>query len=605
VTETDRRILALALPALGAIAAEPLYNLADTAIVGHLGQIPLDALAIAATALSMAAWLAVFLTTATTSAVARLAARAVADEKGPAHEKDLASAGRVAGAAYLAGAAGGAAAGVMLAVAAPLIGWLLGARGVVLADATGYLRISAIGLPFLYISYAGNGHLTGLANVRTPLRIAVGANVINVALEIGLVFGAGWGLAGSAWGTVFAQAGAAACYAAGSRAARVPGAVRPRTGASRVPPRRPGRAELTELLRDGHRLSVRTIALGVVPMAVTAIAARLGPTDLAGQQIAMRIWYLLSLLLDSLAVPGQVYVSSSLGAGRREEALHVGQRTRRYGLMAGVVLGLVTAALAVTAPGWFTSDAAVAHAATVALAASALTQPLAAMAFVYDGLILGLSDYVAMRRAMIAAALAFAPAGALVLEFRWLGLPGVWGALGVWLTTRWLVLRRRWRRALLLRRVDAGAAGAAVEQLHAEPVLAPGAAAVPATPVSIRVDRAEVPSGRLAYPALGEGMSTQRKQIADDGYHPNHHEKSHIEPSVLPQRNRASSLGERSSRGLACCRAGSRLLRSVRVGRHRAAPVGSLMTQGTRIGRCNSRCEQLWQGTWPVDQVPC
>jgi Na+-driven multidrug efflux pump len=181
----------------------------------------------------------------------------------------------------------------------------------VLTDATGYLRISAIGLPFLYISYAGNGHLTGLANVGTPMRIAVAANVVNVALEIGLVFGAGWGLAGSAWGTVFAQIGSAALYVGASRAAQ-------------PPPGRPGRPEIGTLIRDGHRLSVRTIALGVVPMAVTAIAARLGPVDLAGQQIAMRIWYLLSLLLDSLAVPGQVYVSTSLGAGDRAEAYHVG-----------------------------------------------------------------------------------------------------------------------------------------------------------------------------------------------------------------------------------------------------------------------------------------
>jgi putative MATE family efflux protein len=491
--ELDRRIATLALPALGAIAAEPLYNLADTAIVGHLGRVPLDALAIAATALSMAAWLAVFLTTATTSAVARLAAR-----------DQPAAAGRAAGAAYLAGAVGGTAAGIVLAVAAPLIGWILGARGAVLADATGYLRISAIGLPFLYVSYAGNGHLTGLANVRTPLRIAVAANLMNVGLEIGLVFGARWGLAGSAWGTVFAQAAAAALYLAGSRTAR-------------VPPARPGRAELGALVRDGHRLSVRTIALGVVPMAVTAIAARLGPVDLAGQQIAMRIWYLLSLLLDSLAVPGQVYVSSSLGARDRDEAYHVGRRTRRLGIIAGVVLGVVTAGLALMAPGWFTTDAAVARAAETALAVSALTQPLAALAFVYDGLILGLSDYVAMRRAMIIAALAFAPAGVLVLRFHWLGLPGVWGALAVWLAARSLVLGRRWRaefRGLLLR-VDT-VLGAAVEQLRAEPVLAPGPAAGAAAPVRVRVDPAEVAPVPVADPAFRQWVNAEREQITRD-----------------------------------------------------------------------------------------
>jgi putative MATE family efflux protein len=426
----DRRIAALAFPALGAIAAEPLYNLADTAIVGHLGRLPLDALAIAATVLSMASWLAVFLTTATTSAIARLTA--AGDRRGAA---------RTAGAAYLVAAAGGVAAAALLALAAPLFASLLGGRGAVLAASVSYLRISACGLPFLYLGYAGNGHMTGLANVRAVLRVSVAANAANVVLEWALVFGAHWGLAGSAWGTIFAQAGAAGLYVA---AARRGAAVRG-TG---VRPARPGRAEVGGLIRDGHRLLVRTMALGLVPMAVTAIAARLGPVNLAGQQITMRVWYLLSMLLDSLAVPGQVYVSMCLGLGDRAAARRTGQRVLRFGLLAGVVLGVITFALAFMVPGWFTADPAIAHGATTGLAVSALTQPLAALAFVLDGLVLGLEDYAAMRRAMIIAALAFAPAGALVLRLHWLGLPGVWAAVGIWLAARSVLLGRRWAQRL-------------------------------------------------------------------------------------------------------------------------------------------------------------
>jgi Na+-driven multidrug efflux pump len=177
---------------------------------------------------------------------------------------------------------------------------------------------------------------------------------------------------------------------------------------------------------------VRTIALGVVPLATTAIAARLGPVALGGQQIAMRVWYLLSLLLDALAVPAQVYVSSCLGAGDQEGARGVGQRSLRLGLVAGTGLGVVTAALAFCVPVLFTSDPAVRHAAIVALLVAAATQPLAALAFVLDGLILGLSDYVAMRRAMILAILAYVPMAALVLRFHWLA-------------ARALLLGRRWR----------------------------------------------------------------------------------------------------------------------------------------------------------------
>ena len=420
--ELDRRIAALALPALGSIAAEPAYSLADTAIVGHLGRAPLDSLAIAAAALNLTAWLAIFLTTATTSAVAGLAAGRATDR-----------AARTAGAAYVVAAATGLLVALTVLVAAPWIAALLGAHRLVLSGSVSYLRASAAGLPFLYLSYAGNGHLIGLADTRTPLRIAVAANLLNVVLEWLMVYGLHLGLLGSAWGTVAAQVATAALYAASSWR-RAP-----------VRPAKPGRTEVTDLLRDGHQLSVRTIALGVVPLTTTAIAARLGPAALGGQQIAMRVWYLLALLLDALAVPAQVYVSSCLGAGDTEGARLVGRRTLRLGLAAGLGLGVVTAALAFGAPGLFTADPAVRHAATVALLVAALTQPVAALAFVLDGLILGLSDYVAMRRAMILAIGAYAPMAMLVLRFHQLGLPGVWVALGFWLAARAALLGRRWR----------------------------------------------------------------------------------------------------------------------------------------------------------------
>jgi putative MATE family efflux protein len=329
-------------------------------------------------------------------------------------------------------AAGGIVVAVLVAVTAPWVAELLGAREEVLAGTVGYLRASAVGIPFLYLSFAGNGHLIGLADTRTPLRIAVSANVLNVALEVFLVYGVHLGLIGSAWGTVTAQGAAAAWYGAASRRA----AVRPRS---------PGRAEVTALLRDGHQLSVRTIALGVVPLTTTAIAARLGPVALGGQQIAMRVWFLLALALDALAVPAQVYVSSSLGSGDPAGAYRVGRRCLRLGLLAGIGLAVVTAGLAFWVPALFTTDAGVQHAATVALLVAALTQPMAALAFVLDGLILGISDYVAMRRAMILAIAAYVPVAALVLAFPALGLRGIWVALGLWLAARAALLGRRWQ----------------------------------------------------------------------------------------------------------------------------------------------------------------
>jgi putative MATE family efflux protein len=423
-TELDRKIAALAIPALGSIAAEPLYNLADTAIVGHLGRTPLDALAIANSALMLTAWVAIFLSTATTSTVAgRRAANQNAD------------AARAAGAAYLTAAAGGVLVALVVVAAAPLAVRLLagGASAGTISGADDYLRVSAIGVPFLYLSYAGNGHLVGLADTRSPLRIAVGANALNIALEAALVFGAHWGLLGSAWGTVIAQAVAAAWYTLTSRR-RI------------IKPAKPTQQQVRALLRAGHQLSVRTIALGVVPLTTTAIAARLGPVQLGGQQIATRVWYLLSILLDALAVPAQVYVSGALGAEDHEHARLVGRRSLRLGLLAGLALTVITAALAPVIPSVFTHDQAVRHAATIALGVSSLTQPLAALAFVYDGLILGISDYRAMRAAMILAIFAYLPMAALTLRFHALGLTGIWVALGCWLGARTVLLGRRWAR---------------------------------------------------------------------------------------------------------------------------------------------------------------
>src|SRR6202000_335046 len=148
--------------------------------------------------------------------------------------------------------------------------------------------------------------------------IAVGANVVNVGLEIAFVFGLHAGLAGSAWGTVPAQVLAAAAYGYMSRR-------------SPCPPVRPARGDIAEVLRDGHRLSVRTIALGVVPLAATAVAARLGPVPLAGQQVAYRLWGMLSLATDALAVPAQVFISAELGRGDRPAAQRAAPRTLRAG----------------------------------------------------------------------------------------------------------------------------------------------------------------------------------------------------------------------------------------------------------------------------------
>jgi putative MATE family efflux protein len=421
----DRKILAMALPALGAIAAEPLYNLADTSVVSHLGRQPLDALAVAGTSLTVIGWVVAFIATSTATAVARARSSDAQEQIG-----------RSVGAAYLVAISLGALVAVVLSLVAPEISRLLLGNDRPVIASVSYLRLSAFGLPFLFVSFAGMGHFNGLANAGVTFRIAVVSNVLNLVLEVVLVFGLGLGLRGSALGTVIAQVFAATAYAFASF----------RLVDRR--PRTPRFVDLKALLQNGVELTARTLALAAVPIALTAIAARLGADALAGNQIALRVWLALALLLDALAVPAQVYVSEALGSGDVTTAREVGRRVFRLGALAGLVVATGTAAAALFVPELLSPSGAVQADARLALLIGACLQPLAAGAFVLDGLVLGLGDYAALRRTMIFALAGFAPLAALSVTVHTFGLGLLWCAYGTWLACRIALLRRRWNSAI-------------------------------------------------------------------------------------------------------------------------------------------------------------
>ena len=192
----DREILRLALPALGALAAEPLYVLADTAIVGHLGRPQIAALGLAGTVLAGAFTIFNFLTYGTTAVVAR-AVGAGQPER---------AARLAAQALWVSLGIGGVLVVVCEALGAPLLHGL-GAHGQSGAYALTYFRIGALGLPAALLALAGQGYLRGVSNLRRPLVIVVAANAVNIVLEVVFVYGFHWGIAGSAAGTAIAQAG--------------------------------------------------------------------------------------------------------------------------------------------------------------------------------------------------------------------------------------------------------------------------------------------------------------------------------------------------------------------------------------------------------------
>jgi putative MATE family efflux protein len=404
----DKEILKLALPALGALAAEPLYVLADTAIVGHLGTPQLAALALAGTVLTGSFTLFNFLTYGTTAQVARY--------HGAGQEV---VAGRLAAQAlWLSSAIGLGLLALALAFAVPAVHAMGGSHRTG-SLAVLYLRIGAIGLPFALIALAGQGYMRGMSSMRRPFEIVVVSNLANIVLEVVFVYGFGWGLAGSAWGTVIAQAGMGAAFAV--ELLRAP-----------ADDRRP-RAELMRpLARVGGDIFVRTTALYASFLVASAVLARIGSASLAGHQVAFQLWTFLALILDAVAIAGQVIIGRTLGAGHADEAYDAALRMLWWSLVVGAGFAVVMLALIDVLPHAFTSDPHVLGRLRAIWPIFALMQPLNGLVFALDGILIGAGDTRFLKWSMLFAGVGvFVPIALLSLAFDW-GIVGVWlGLIGL------------------------------------------------------------------------------------------------------------------------------------------------------------------------------
>jgi putative MATE family efflux protein len=422
-------MLRLAVPALGALVAEPLFLLADAAIVGRLGTAPLGSLGVASQALTALVSMSIFLAYGTTAAVSR--------QLGAGDQRAAIRYG-IDG-LWLAGAIG-------LGVIA--LGWPLarqvvaafGASPAVTGGAVTYLRISLLGAPSMLLVLAGTGVLRGLQDTRTPLLITVTASILNVALNAALVLGLRWGIAGSAWGTVTAQTLAAGGYLArvtrGARRAGVPLGL--------------DLAGLRASASAGAALFVRTLALQAVLVLATAIAAHLGDAALAAHQIAFRLWNLLALALDAIAIAGQAITGRYLGAGDAPGARTASTRMVAWGAGYGVAFGALLLATRPVLPALFAATPPVRRLLLPVLLIVAAQQPVAGVVFVLDGVLIGAGDQNYLALAGLISAAAFGAAVAAALASR-AGLLGLWAAYSAWLLVRFatLTLRARGSRWLV------------------------------------------------------------------------------------------------------------------------------------------------------------
>ncbi|MET7926655.1 MATE family efflux transporter [Streptomyces sp. NPDC005349] len=419
----DREIVALAVPAFGALVAEPLFVMADSAIVGHLGTAQLAGLAVASSLLMTAVSVFVFLAYATTAAVARRVGAG-----------DLQSAIRQGmDGIWLALLLGAAVIAIVLPTAPALVE-LFGASHTAAPYAITYLRISSLGIPAMLVVLAATGVLRGLQDTKTPLYVAIGGFVANGALNAGLVYGAGLGIAGSAWGTVIAQLAMAGVYlVVVVRGAR-------RHGASLSP----DAAGIRACAQAGAPLLVRTLSLRAILMIATAIAARLGDADIAAHQIIISLWSLMAFALDAIAIAGQAIIGRYLGADDAQGARDACRRMVQWGIAAGVVLGLLVIVSRPLFIPLFTNDQAVQNVALPALLMVALSQPICGIVFVLDGVLMGAGDGPYLAWAMLATLAVFTPVAVLVPVFGG-GLTALWGAMTLMMTVRMLTLWLRSR----------------------------------------------------------------------------------------------------------------------------------------------------------------
>lgn len=425
---TSRRIAALAFPALGVLAAEPIYLLFDLAVVGRLGALSLAGLAIGALVMGVLSAQLTFLSYGTTARAARFYG---AGDR-------AAAVGEGVQATWLALAIGTTIVLTVQAVAAPLVSALAGAEEIA-ETALPWVRIASLAVPAILIAAAGNGWMRGVQDTMRPLRYVVIGFAVSAVLCPLLVYGLlgapRLGLAGSAVANVVGQWLAAALFCRALIVERVPLRLQP--------------AVLRAQVVMGRDLVLRTLAFQACFVSAGAVAARFGAAAVAAHQVVLQLWNFLALVLDSLAIAAQSLVGAALGAGHLPHAKSVAWRVTVFSTVAGGVLALVFAVGSSVLPGVFTDDRTVLDEIGVPWWFLVAQLPVAGVVFALDGVLLGAGDARFMRNAtLISALIGFLPPIWLSLAFGW-GLLGIWAGLSTFMVLRlvlvgWRALSGRW-----------------------------------------------------------------------------------------------------------------------------------------------------------------
>ena len=412
----DRSILRLAVPALGAMLADPLVSLVDTAFVGRLGATPLAALGIAIAILSVGFWVFIFFAYGITPLVSRAIG-----------EGDSPRAARIIGSGLLAAAGLGVVVSVLLILCAGLLTDLMGARGEVHAQATAYLRIRSLAIPAVLVILLGHGAFRGHQDTRTPLLVTIAFNSANVILDPILIFWVGWGLEGAAIATVVAQSTGAIWFVR---------LMRKRLGAEFRGIRWD---ESVGLLRAGRDVVIRSASIVIAYTAAARVAAALGDAQIAAHLVAVQIVLLLGQVADSFAVAGQALIAGFSGARRGKEVRAVSMRLLFWGFLMGGLLVVLLFLGRFVVPAWFSNDRGVVAALEGMWPVLVVMLPLTMPIQVWEGVVMGATDFGFLARALLTSMISSLVVLSLVFPLDW-DLSGVWWALVVFYVVRALHL---------------------------------------------------------------------------------------------------------------------------------------------------------------------
>jgi putative MATE family efflux protein len=418
-----REVLRLAGPALPVLAAEPLYLLVDTAVVGRLGAVPLAGLAVAGVVFAQVTSQLNFLSYGTTARAARLHGAG----------RRSAAVGEGVQATWLALAVGLFVLGVGQLAAGPVTR-ALGDGGDVARAAESWLRIALFGAPLVLVTLAGNGWMRGVQDTVRPLRYVLAGNGLSAVACAPLVHGlgawAGLGLAGSAVANVAGQVIGAGLFLTALRRERSA------APAAAPVPLRPAWPLLRGQLGMGRDLLARSLAFQACFLSAAAVAARFGAATVAAHQVVLQLWFFMALVLDAVAIAAQSLVGAALGAGDVQRARGLARQVAGYGLVLGAGFGVLFGALAPVLPRAFTTDPAVLAVVPAAWWFFAGMQPVAGVVFALDGVLLGAGDAAYLRTwTLVAAAAGFLPLTWASLAFGW-GLVGIWTGLTAFVVIR-------------------------------------------------------------------------------------------------------------------------------------------------------------------------